>query len=221
MRFLSLASVVGADQTALRPAASAVVRTGDRGDGSGVEASCAATLTSISPTRVSALFHRSPVLLRQAGSADRWRHTAGMPGRRGSELPQVRAPAHREPDRGDWPLVLRPRRPPRSLTALRLAEALVQWRHRRAVLRMRCSAAHHCRVDPASRNSAECYVGFRCSGSSVASAATAADPIVAVLECAVMLACRHVVAHHFADCLRPFPTHVTFMDARDQRQPLG
>src|ERR1700738_1203877 len=58
IRFLSLASVGGADQTALRSAASAATCTGDS-DGSDVEASCAAILVSISPTRVSALFHRN------------------------------------------------------------------------------------------------------------------------------------------------------------------
>lgn len=59
MRFLSLASVVGAAHTALRSAASAVTCIGDRSDGSDVEASCAAILLSISPTRVSARFHRN------------------------------------------------------------------------------------------------------------------------------------------------------------------
>ena len=58
IRFLSLASVDGADQTALRSAASAARWTGAR-DGSDVEASCAAILVSISPTRVSALFLRN------------------------------------------------------------------------------------------------------------------------------------------------------------------
>src|ERR1700682_158263 len=58
IRFLSLASVGGADQTALRSAASAATWTGDS-DGSDVEASCAAIPVSISPTRVSALFHRN------------------------------------------------------------------------------------------------------------------------------------------------------------------
>src|ERR1700730_4126233 len=58
IRFLSLASVGGADQTALRSAASAATCPGER-DGSDVEASCAAILVSISPTRVSALFHRN------------------------------------------------------------------------------------------------------------------------------------------------------------------
>src|SRR5260370_39083450 len=58
IRFLSLASVGGADQPALRSAASAATCAGER-DGSDVEASCAAILVSISPTRVSALFHRA------------------------------------------------------------------------------------------------------------------------------------------------------------------
>src|SRR3546814_8510435 len=30
----------------------------------------------------------------------------------------------------------------------------------------------------------------------------------------------HIVAHHGADRLCPFPTYITFMAARDQRQPF-
>src|SRR3546814_19087002 len=30
----------------------------------------------------------------------------------------------------------------------------------------------------------------------------------------------HIVAHHGADRLCPFPTYITFLAARDQRQPL-
>ncbi|MER8944214.1 hypothetical protein NKH82_33050 [Mesorhizobium sp. M0915] len=55
MRFL----VVGVDQTALGSAASAAACIGDSSDGSDVEASCAAILLSISPTRASARFHRN------------------------------------------------------------------------------------------------------------------------------------------------------------------
>ncbi|CAH2409087.1 hypothetical protein MES5069_750110 [Mesorhizobium escarrei] len=52
-----------------------------------------------------------------AGSADRWRRIAGMPDRRCSVPPRDRASEHRGPDRGDWPLALRPRRPRLSLPA--------------------------------------------------------------------------------------------------------
>jgi hypothetical protein len=72
MRFLSRASVVGADQTARRSLASAAMCVADRGDGSGVEASCAPILLSISPTRVSARFQRassSAATSRFSGSA--------------------------------------------------------------------------------------------------------------------------------------------------------
>src|SRR5713226_9946893 len=128
IRFLSLASVGGADQTALRSAASAATCPGDS-DGSDVEASCAAILVSILPTRVSALFHRNS----RAGSAGRRRRTAGMPDRRCSAPPRGRAPAPGEPDRGGWPLVLRPRRPQLSLPVRQPAEELPRWRRRHAI----------------------------------------------------------------------------------------
>src|SRR5262245_37508948 len=38
---------------------------------------------------------------------------------------------------------------------------------------------------------------------------------------AMMTARRHVVVHHLANCLCPFPVDVTFMSARHQRQPLS
>src|SRR5262245_60844310 len=38
---------------------------------------------------------------------------------------------------------------------------------------------------------------------------------------AMMTARRHVVTHHLADRLRPFPVDITFMSARHQRQPLA
>src|SRR6516165_6083907 len=38
---------------------------------------------------------------------------------------------------------------------------------------------------------------------------------------AMMTARRHVVAHHPADRLRPFPVDIAFMSARHQRQPLA
>src|SRR5258708_1114696 len=49
----------------------------------------------------------------------------------------------------------------------------------------------------------------------------AGEQSVAVLRRSVMSACRHVVAHHLADRLRPLPADVTLMDAWDQRQPFG
>src|SRR6516225_2074058 len=38
---------------------------------------------------------------------------------------------------------------------------------------------------------------------------------------AMMTARRHVVAHHPADRLRPFPVDIAFMSAKHQRQPLA
>ncbi len=72
MRFLSLASVPGADQTVARFAASELRSVANREDGCGVEPSCAAILVSISLTRVSARFQRdssSAVTSRFSGSA--------------------------------------------------------------------------------------------------------------------------------------------------------
>ncbi|MDE3878705.1 transposase [Sinorhizobium meliloti] len=43
---------------------------------------------------------------------------------------------------------------------------------------------------------------------------------VAMLRRSVMTAGRHIVADHLADLLRPFPTDVTFVCIRDQRQPF-
>ena len=44
---------------------------------------------------------------------------------------------------------------------------------------------------------------------------------VAMLGRAMMTARRHVVAHHPADRLRPFPVDIAFMGAGHQRQPLA
>src|SRR5450432_3643860 len=44
---------------------------------------------------------------------------------------------------------------------------------------------------------------------------------VAMLGRAMMTACRHVVAHHPADRLRPFPDDIAFMGAGHQSQPLA
>lgn len=43
---------------------------------------------------------------------------------------------------------------------------------------------------------------------------------VTMLRRSVMAAGRHIVADHLADLLRPFPTDVTFVCIRDQRQPF-
>src|SRR5258708_3597393 len=145
-----------------------------------------------------------------------------MPDRRCSAPPRGRAPAHHEPDRGGWPLVLRPRRPQLSLPVRQPAEELPRWRRRHAILRMRCSVARHCRANPANTNSAECYAWCLCSGPSATPAADkAGEQSVAVLRRSVMSACGQVVAHHLADRLRPLPADVTLMDAWDQRQPFG
>lgn len=59
MRFLSLASVVGADQTVRRSPASAAMSFPTTGDGFGVAASWAAILLSMSTTCARARFHRN------------------------------------------------------------------------------------------------------------------------------------------------------------------
>lgn len=58
MRFLSLASVVGADQTARRPPASAARTVADRGVGFGVAVSCAAILLSADQIAQTSRLHR-------------------------------------------------------------------------------------------------------------------------------------------------------------------
>jgi len=64
-------------------------------------------------------------------------------------------------------------------------------------------------------------VAERQLASTTPAADKAGEQSVAVLRRSVMSACGHVVAHHLADRLRPFPADVTLMDAWDQRQPFG
>jgi hypothetical protein len=72
MRFLSRASVAGADPAARKLSASDAMSSADKGDDRGAAASCAATLFSIACMREGALFQRvsnSRATSRFSGSA--------------------------------------------------------------------------------------------------------------------------------------------------------
>jgi hypothetical protein len=160
IRFLSLASVGGADQTALRSAASAATWTGDS-DGSDVEASCAAILVSISPTRVSALFpsqlqfRRDQPVLRIDGVV--------LPECPIGAVARRLEVAHQRLTN----LIAAAGRLCFSLDShTQLSLPVRQPSRRHAIPRKRCSVARHCRANPANRNSAECYAWRLCSGPS-------------------------------------------------------
>src|SRR6266403_1030226 len=224
IRFLSRASVGGADQTALRSAASAATCTGDR-DGSDVEASCAAILVSISPTRERAVpsqlqFRRDQPVLRIDGVV----------------LPEcsIGAVARR--------LEVAHQRVTNLIAAAgRLCFGLDGCSHRSRfdnpqksfldgvvdTQSSECDAAGLAIVErtPPTRIARNVMLGARVANRQLASTTPAADKAgeqsVAVLWRSVMSACGQVVAHHLADRLRPLPADVTLMDAWDQRQPFG
>src|ERR1700730_9280005 len=216
IRFLSLPSVGGADQTALRSAASAATCTSDS-DGSDVEASCAAILVSISPTRVSALFHRnssSAAISRFCGSMASYCRI-GAVARRLEVAHQRLTTLIAAAGRLCFGLDGRSYRSRFDNPQKSFLDGVVDTQS------SDCDAAWFAMVErtPPTRIARNVMLGACVADRQLASTTPAADKAgeqsVAVLWRSVMSACGQVAAHHLADRLRPLPADVTLMDAWD------